>query len=119
MSLAKRNNVRMALQIARNARDLLGANGITRANVPAKIEGMTFGEDLLVNGVVTHTLWIANDNDFVPGVAGPNTFYVVGLTDADLGGSVFTQQIVPEPMSLAVFSVGLAGIALRRRAKKA
>ena len=98
---------------------LLGANGITRANVPAKIEGMTFGEDLLVNGVVTHTLWIANDNDFVPGVAGPNTFYVVGLTDADLGGSVFTQQIVPEPMSLAVFSVGLAGIALRRRAKKA
>ena len=29
VSLAKRNNVRMALEIARNARDLLGANGIT------------------------------------------------------------------------------------------
>jgi glutaryl-CoA dehydrogenase len=29
ISMAKRNNVRMALQIARNARDLLGANGIT------------------------------------------------------------------------------------------
>jgi glutaryl-CoA dehydrogenase len=29
VSLAKRNNVRMALQCARTARDLLGANGIT------------------------------------------------------------------------------------------
>jgi glutaryl-CoA dehydrogenase len=29
ISLAKRNNVKMALEIARNARDLLGANGIT------------------------------------------------------------------------------------------
>ena len=29
VSLAKRNNVRMALAIARNARDLLGANGVT------------------------------------------------------------------------------------------
>lgn len=29
ISMAKRNNVRMALTIARNARDLLGANGIT------------------------------------------------------------------------------------------
>jgi glutaryl-CoA dehydrogenase len=29
ISLAKRNNCRMALEIARNARDLLGANGIT------------------------------------------------------------------------------------------
>jgi glutaryl-CoA dehydrogenase len=29
VSLAKRNNVRMALEIARNARDLLGANGVT------------------------------------------------------------------------------------------
>lgn len=29
VSLAKRNNVRMALECARNARDLLGANGIT------------------------------------------------------------------------------------------
>jgi glutaryl-CoA dehydrogenase len=29
VSLAKRNNVRMALEVARNARDLLGANGVT------------------------------------------------------------------------------------------
>jgi glutaryl-CoA dehydrogenase len=29
VSLAKRNNVRMALEIARSARDLLGANGVT------------------------------------------------------------------------------------------
>ncbi|MDB4969467.1 MAG: Glutaryl-CoA dehydrogenase, partial [Myxococcales bacterium] len=29
ISLAKRNNVRMARNIARDARDLLGANGVT------------------------------------------------------------------------------------------
>ena len=29
MSLAKRNNIKMALDIARVARDMLGANGIT------------------------------------------------------------------------------------------
>jgi len=29
VSLAKRNNIRMALDIARECRDLLGANGIT------------------------------------------------------------------------------------------
>ena len=113
----------VAAAVAKNATPLvdlvalLGANGITRANVPAKIEGLAFGEDLLINGVLTHTLWIANDNDFVA-VAGPTTFYVVGVTNADLAGSVFSQQIVPEPMSLAIFSVGLAGIAIRRRARK-
>ena len=29
VSLAKRNNVQIALEIARNARDILGANGVT------------------------------------------------------------------------------------------
>ena len=113
----------VAAAVAKNATPLvdlvalLGANGITRANVPAKIEGLAFGEDLLINGVLTHTLWIANDNDFVA-AGGPATFYVVGVTNADLAGSVFNQQIVPEPMSLAIFSAGLAGIAIRRRARK-
>jgi hypothetical protein len=42
-----------------------------------------------------HTLWIANANDFLSTVAdpngnpiaNPNQFFVVGFTDADLGGS--------------------------------
>jgi hypothetical protein len=95
---------------------LLGANGITRSNVPAKIEGIAFGDDIIVNGNVEHTLWIANDNDFVSASSGPNTFYVVGLTDADLG-STFVAQSVPEPTSLAVLAIGLIGCVSMRRWK--
>ena len=80
---------------------------------PAKIEGIAFGDDVNVNGTVEHTLWIANDNDFVPGTAGPNTFYVVGLTDADLGATLVAQS-VPEPLSLGVFVLGLLGLARTR-----
>ena len=94
---------------------LLNANGIASTAIPSKIEGLAFGDDLLINGVVTHTLWIANDNDFVPATAGPNVFYVVGVTDADLGGSVFQAQSVPEPVSLGIFGLGLAGLIARRR----
>jgi hypothetical protein len=96
---------------------LLGSDGITPANVPAKIEGIAFGADLNVDGTVVHTLWIANDNDFVPSASGPNTFYVIGVTDADLGGSSFVAPSVPEPMSLGVFAIGLIGLARSRAAR--
>jgi hypothetical protein len=76
---------------------LLKTNGITAANVPAKIEGMAFGDDITVNGAIQHTLWIATDNDFIPASSGLNTVYVIGVTDADLGGSVFKAQSLPEP----------------------
>ena len=94
---------------------LLGANGITPANVPAKIEGLAFGDDVLVGGVLTHTLWISNDNDFVS-VAGPSKFFVVGLTDADLGAT-FVAQDVPEPVSAGLLAgaLGLMGLLRRRR----
>jgi hypothetical protein len=74
----------------------LGAHGITPDQVPAKLEGVAFGADVDNHGVATHTLWIANDNDYLQDFSGPNTnpnnFYVFGFTDADLGGSTYVPQ---------------------------
>lgn len=72
----------------------LGAVGITPDKIPSKIEGMAFGEDVTAGGKTLHTLYISNDNDFLPGTAGPNVFYVVGFTDADLAG--FQQQKIAD-----------------------
>jgi len=75
---------------------VMGANGITPDQVPAKLEGLAFGPDVNNNGVNTHTLWVANDNDFLQDFDGtntnPNDFYVFGFTDADLGGSQYVPQ---------------------------
>ena len=46
----------------------------------------------VIGGNTLHTLYVANDNDFLPDVAGPSLFYVLGFTDADLPGFV-AQQI--------------------------
>ena len=96
----------------------LTAAGIPTAEIPAKIEGLSFGQDVLYNGALLHTLFIANDNDFVPGTAGQNQFYVFGFTDADLPGFV-AQQLsgaVPEPTSWGLMLLGFAGIgAMARR----
>jgi hypothetical protein len=67
-------------------------------DIPSKIEGLTFGKDVKWNGKTLHTLWVANDNDFVietgdtPPIPNPSQFFVFGFTDADLGGSVFVPQ---------------------------
>jgi hypothetical protein len=37
-------------------RALLNANGITDANIPAKLEGAAFGDDVLVGAETYHTL---------------------------------------------------------------
>ncbi len=76
---------------------VLTANGFTTSTVPAKIEGLAFGPDVTVSGVTTHTLWVANDNDFLQNYGGvtnsnPNRFFVFGFTDTDLQGSVFVPQ---------------------------
>jgi hypothetical protein len=73
----------------------LGAHGIAPADFPAKIEGMAFGPDISVGGVAKHSLWIANDNDFIgtvtdsthpAGIENPNLFFVFAVDDAELPG---------------------------------
>jgi hypothetical protein len=74
----------------------LTATGMTPDQIPAKIEGVAFGPDVNNAGKMEHTLWIANDNDFLQNYAGantnPNQFFVFGFTDADLGGSTYVPQ---------------------------
>ncbi|HVT97819.1 MAG TPA: esterase-like activity of phytase family protein, partial [Acidobacteriaceae bacterium] len=78
----------------------LTAIGIDPGNIPAKIEGITFGSDIWSSGTRLHTLWVANDNDFLETVAdangnqipNPNQFFVFGFTDTDLGGSRLVLQ---------------------------
>jgi hypothetical protein len=76
--------------------------GFDPTNIPAKIEGVALGEDVeLGHGQgKLHTLWVANDNDFlatVPDPNGnlipnPNQFFVFGFTDESLGGSQMVLQ---------------------------
>ena len=71
----------------------LNANGIISTLVPAKLEGVAFGPDMVINGVNKHTLFIANDNDFLPTVDGtnnPNQFFVFSIDESDL--SSFSAQ---------------------------
>ena len=97
----------------------LGGNAFDPTLIPAKIEGVTFGPDIREEDCrpevwerfwrehgskddyrrdkVIHTLWIANDNDFLPMVfdatgkvqeANPNQFFVFGFSDEDIPGFV-------------------------------
>jgi hypothetical protein len=66
----------------------LNAAGIPSTQIPAKIEGLAFGADVDYQGSKLHTLWVANDNDFLQDYSGPNTnpnqYFVFGFSTADL-----------------------------------
>jgi hypothetical protein len=78
----------------------LNASSIDLDQIPSKVEGLAFGPDIKEGTTTMHTLWIGNDNDFVPTVndvngnpiPNPNHIFVFGFTDADLDGSVFVPQ---------------------------
>ncbi|MCX7097349.1 MAG: esterase-like activity of phytase family protein [Methylococcales bacterium] len=80
--------------------------GITAPLIPAKIEGIAFGPDITVGGVTKHTLFVANDNDFLASVtasgaptANPNKWFVFSFDDADLPNYV-PQTIAPFPLDI-------------------
>jgi hypothetical protein len=71
----------------------LGGHGMAPTEIPAKLEGLSFGPDVIENGHRRHTLFIANDNDFLAditdslhpqGADNPNRFFVFAFDDADL-----------------------------------
>ncbi|HWA96183.1 MAG TPA: esterase-like activity of phytase family protein [Terracidiphilus sp.] len=80
--------------------DSLVAAGYSTSLIPSKIEGIAIGPDVKNGGKTVHTLWVANDNDFLESVAdpdgnivmNPNEFFVFAFTDADLDGSLLMQQ---------------------------
>jgi hypothetical protein len=89
----------------------LTAAGIDPYLIPSKIEGVCFGQDVTIGGATRHTLYVANDNDFLstiadpfklPGdptrgmIANPNQFYVFAFADDELPGYV-PQRIAPWP----------------------
>lgn len=74
---------------------VLTAHGIAAQDIPAKLEGMAFGPDVHVGGVRQHTLWVANDNDFLAtvvdthhpaGIDNPNQFFVFAVDPSLLPG---------------------------------
>jgi hypothetical protein len=95
----------------------LNAKGITSAQVPAKMEAMAWGADIIDSGELFHTLYLANDNDFVPGVAGGNNFYVFAVKASALPS--FQAQAVPLPAAAFLMAPALAGLVGLRRRRRA
>ncbi|RQO58727.1 pyruvate-binding protein [Paucibacter sp. KBW04] len=125
--LRKQSGVALKTSQFLDIRAMLNAAGISDANIPSKLEGISFGADVMVNGVLKHTLYLANDNDFLGAVtpAGGSTasqynnqFYVFSYDGNDFVPQAITAS-VPEPTSYALMLAGLAFFAgLGARARK-
>jgi hypothetical protein len=79
----------------------LNAHGIGSKDIPAKLEGMAFGPDVVIDGATKHTLFVSNDNDFVGtvvdsnhpnGIDNPNQMFVFAVDPAALPD--FVPQII-------------------------
>lgn len=79
----------------------LNAHGIASTEIPAKLEGVAFGRDVVFGGELVHTLYVSNDNDFLAtitdtthpnGVDNPNHFFVFAVPRSTL------PTYVPEPI---------------------
>ena len=86
----------------------LNAHGYSSQDIPAKLEGLAFGPDLVENGVTRHTLYVANDNDFVAtvtdsnhpaGADNGNRWFVFAIDAGDLRDYV--------PQQIGKFDLGL------------
>lgn len=82
----------------------LNAAGFSSDDIPAKIEGLAFGPDVTVGGITKHTLFIANDNDFIAtvtdtkhpaGIDNANKFFVFSFDANELPG--FVPQLFQSP----------------------
>ncbi|MEO8483905.1 MAG: esterase-like activity of phytase family protein [Acidobacteriota bacterium] len=73
------------------------AGGIADSDIPAKLEGIAFGQDVTLGSELKHTLYVVSDNDFlgtatrttsgVPApVANPNRIFVFAFSQSDLPG---------------------------------
>jgi hypothetical protein len=75
----------------------------------------SFEDDVIANGVRSHTLWVTDDSDFDAGM--PNNFYVFGIGLADLP-RYQVQALVPEPQTFAPLAAGLGLMVFRIRRKR-
>jgi Esterase-like activity of phytase len=82
---------------------VLNAAGFASIDIPAKLEGLALGPDVAVAGSNLHTVFVANDNDYVAtvtdsnhpsGIDNPNRWFVFAFGDSDLPG--YTPQKIDE-----------------------
>jgi hypothetical protein len=57
----------------------LGGKGFPDFDVPAKLEGLAFGQDIVIDGAIKHTLYVSTDNDYLAAV--PNKNHPTGVVD--------------------------------------
>ena len=74
---------------------------MSAADIPVKLEGLAFGEIVVIDGALAHTKYVSNDNDFVPAMTDTQhppasttrtRSWCSAFDDDDLQGSEFVPQ---------------------------